>query len=137
MEIKNEFLYDQMAREALQKLSKTDFDGETAYNIRRICYQYDKNFKHLQKDFIDIVKAHAKLDEKGILIEPKGPGSFELKEDKISEYNKAVEGLMLKTVELEKCKKLNFKKLNESYNFKVSSADLTALEPIFDELDLE
>lgn len=137
LELPYKVLYNQQLDTAMDKLLSTDFDGATAYNIKKLWDGFGKSFKVMQTEYKEILKAHAMLDEKGEVITPENdPGAFKIKEGEEVKFNEAVQALMDKTFFIPKVSKLNFSQLMECPNLKLSSKDLVALEPVLDGLDM-
>lgn len=132
MELKNDFLSNGNIKSALEKLYKANFDAQTSYNIKRIIYHFDKNVVRLQKEFMEVAKGHAELDEKGQMVPADKPGSFKLKPDQIEAYGNAISELMAKTFEMPKCNKIPFQSIEDSFDCKLSAQDISGLEPILD-----
>lgn len=136
MELKNEFLHNENARNALTKLFGTNFDSKTTFNIRKIHYQFVRNFERTKKEIQDIIKKHADLDDKGNFIPDMGPYGCKFKEGKLAEAQKEVNEFMQKTFALSKCDKVKASVLVNSSELKWSSFDMEAIEPLIEGLDL-
>lgn len=136
MELSYGFLYKQEVKSALEKLDSASFDGRTAYNIRRIIYECERNFKILQAEFRDLIKKYAVLNEKGEPVEPDERGNFKLRDGVMMDYQKEMIALMNKKFTLERCEQIAIDTIMDSKDLKLSSFDIGVLEPVISGLDL-
>lgn len=137
MEFTNSFLYQTQTQEAFSKLLGCDFDGKTAYNIKKIHEGLTQNFRKLGSQYDEALKLYCELDEKGNIIAPNGPGSFKIKDGQLEGWQAKVKEIMDAKFTIEKVSKIPLATLLEAPNLKLSSKDITALEPILDGLDFE
>lgn len=135
MELSNAYISNPEVHQALKQLLSTKFDPKTSYNLRRIDYLCEKQFKALRKEFQELVKQHAVLDEKGNVVNSED-GMPKIKEDLQTEYSQKKEELLTKSFTLERCEKVNWDWIKHAPNLQISSEDLRMLEPILDGLDL-
>lgn len=135
MEVTQEFLINNNSALGLRKLSAASFDGKTAYDVKRICYYFDRYVKKLQQEMKAIAEKHAEKNEKG---EPvlSGPDSYKLKTDEIPQYQKAMEEVLAKKVDFVKCNKIHFSTIEDAFDLKLSANEIGALEPILDGVEM-
>lgn len=138
LELCYSFLHNQENKEALSKLFSAKFDGATTYNVRKLKYQLEKNYTKMQKEFLEMVKLHAELDEKGDpkQAEGKPQGTFNILPDKIETWNKSIQELMEKKFSLDKVDRIHISQIINS-DIKLSSNEIQTLEPLLEGMDFE
>lgn len=134
MELQYAFLYEQNTKAALDKIFQSPMHGDLLVNVNKLHRACEKNFVILQKEFKSLVKKHSELDEKGEVKEFAGPGTFKVKEEAMTDWNKEVSELMAKTFEVKGLTKIPIQKLLSS-GVSLSSSDLQNLEPVLSGLE--
>ena len=129
---------DMKSREFIMALGKcmqnTNYKSTTiAYNVAKIGRKFDQETKICQELYLKVIKAHAKLDEKGnIAPRVEGgkpvPNTYEISDDKVEAWKKACEDFDNTLIEIP-CNKIN---LSDLENAGMSPADLVALEPVLE-----
>lgn len=128
MELTYAFLYDQKAKQALNKLSGIPMHGKIVSNLVLMRKELETEFKALKKEFEALVKKHSELNEKGEVNQPDGPDSFIVKPESTKDFNKEVEELFAKKFEI-KASKFPHQVLLDR-NIEMSAIDVEALAPI-------
>lgn len=131
LELEYKFLYNRNIKESLDKLFTASLHGKLLSQVVKLHKNVDKHFNILKKDYEELVKKYAELDDKGNLIEPDGPGSFKLKEDKLPEWPKAITEFMSRKFIIDKMRKINSDQLINS-GINLTSSDIINLTPILD-----
>ncbi len=106
-----------------------DYDGlqpKTAYHVGRLIDKIESEQRNAQDIFTKIVKKYAKTDGMGKLLEPHGPGSFEVPEDKVPDYQKEYEDFENIKIDIDK-KPVAMVEFN---NAKLTPGEITALGPV-------
>lgn len=78
-----------------------------------------------------MVLKHAKMKDDGKVYEPKGPGSYEIPDEKVAEYNKDFEEYENIEVTIEK-NKIAFKDLERA---QLTPGEMVALDPMIHMLE--
>ena len=136
--LKNSDLNNFAFQQALSNLKKLPLGTRAAYKVSYIAKHVDRHVKQGREVFQTIAKKFAKLDEAGNLIPEKDanenpiPGSFLFKDDEAKEaFHKEQEEFM-NTEHIIPKHKISVDELGDS---KFSANDISALEPLFSDLD--
>lgn len=133
LEVTYEFLASKDAQNALMDLFGTRFDTETSIRISRIKYQFDKNFKIIQKKYQAIAYKYAELDEnKKFKMDASNELGVKIKPDQEAAFLAEIEDLKKIKVEFTKCKKIPISIVKE-----ISPDGLLAISSILEGFDLE
>lgn len=134
MKVTYKDLNDANLNAAMTRLGNAALPPKVAYNISKIQYKLDQELKILRKLFLDLVKKHAELDDKGKVKEPQGPGSFQVRKEALELWQKEYEELMGIEFDLDakKCRPISFKELGD---VKVTPYEIAALEPLLTDLE--
>lgn len=131
LELEYRFLYNKHVKDALDKVFTAPLHGPVLSNVVKLHKAVESNFTKLKVQYEALVKEYAELDEKGAVIEPDGPGSFKIREDKLKDWPSAVQKFMTTKFVIEKGRKINAQMLINS-GISLSSSDLINLSPILD-----
>lgn len=136
--LKNSDLNNFAFQQALNKLRTMPFGTKTAYKISYISKHVDRHVKQGREVFQTIAKKFAELDEKGNLVPEKDnndnpiPGSFLFKDDDAKTEFEKEQVEFMETEHVIPKHKLNVDELGSS---QLSANDISALEPLFSDLD--
>lgn len=129
LELEYKFLYNRNIKESLDKLFTAPLHGPLLSQVVKLHKAVDLNFTKLRKDYEALVKQYAEVDDKGNLVEPDGPGSFKLKEDKVKDWPQAVTNFMSQKFIIDRMKKIDRNQLLNS-GINLTSSDVINLEPV-------
>lgn len=112
--------------QAMQKLSNQAYPAKTAYSLKKLVDSMTIQRKAIQTEYQTLIDKYAKRDEKGEMIRPDGPQSFDLDPAQKEAYD-AEEAAFGKTEFTIERPKLMLDMLGEQ---QFSATDLSALEPL-------
>ena len=102
------------------------FRPKAAYNFGRILAKVQSAERDANQILGKLVSKYAKKDEQGKIFEPKGPGSFEVSDDNVGEYDKEFKELQEVEIEIRRYKLL----LEEVDGAKLTPDEIMAIEKI-------
>lgn len=136
MEIKQSFLRDNTAKEAMQRLLNGRYptDGDALYEINRLRNELEKAYKSLDNQTIEVLKKYADLDEKGEFIPAKDrPFGIQIADEKVSAATKEAAELLQKNYKTaDVCKKIKWSWIKGAKDVALSPFELESLEPLIE-----
>lgn len=136
MELNYSFVYSEYTKIAFDKLFVyAGFDGQTAYNIKRIEYQIRKNSKEFKKKVSEIVKKYAHLSEQKTFIPDDNRFGVKFQEGGEAKAEAEFNELLTQKFDVPKCHKIPFDLVKSAKDLGLSAMDFTILEPLFEGLE--
>lgn len=118
--------------QAFEKVVKhTGFGPKAAYNISRIAAKLDQGLKHMQEEYIVLLKKYSHLDEKGNLSPINGEGTFVILDEKKEDWTKAYHEFM----DIEYTIERHLIDLDALEGVGLSAYDIMALGPVLNTND--
>lgn len=118
--------------EALRKVTRSGAikDVKQAYNVARLVTKVDQGIKTMREDYMAMAKTFATLDENGKFKVPEGApeGAFDVPEEKMGEWTKAVDAFQEKELVIER----HPIPLEQLEGCGLTPGDLIALEPVLE-----
>lgn len=122
----NRQLKDPAFNQALAKLGAFGFkNAKTAYNVAKVIRKVTQEGAIVQELYTKLIKQYAELDEQGLIKPlPDKPGTFQIKEGSVEEWQKAMDDLLALEFEVP-CHKINIDDLD---SVGLTATDMAALD---------
>jgi len=110
----------------MQKLAtSTTLNTKVAYNVGRIMSKLQSAEKSGQETFSKLIRKYAEMDGDKI-VEPEGPGSYKIADEKVEEYRKELEEFLSIEIKIDR----NKIGLNDLEGAGLSPVQVLALDPL-------